>query len=143
MRGVKRPAHKTAHQPCPYGALNWVDCDAAAAHQWGHCKVMVGDREPSPCTRWAFDAGGYCGQHYVSMKDTELKKAREAQRQLQLQQRIDEYIRWAASHPSVWDSRRGMAAGEGLEPSTSRVTTDRSTTELPRKGPHKLRPEDL
>ncbi len=98
---------------------------------------MVGKHSPEPCTRWAVAAEGFCEQHYLSKVEDEKRKAREAAHTLQLNERIDAYIEMRKEHPSVWDT--GMAAGAGLEPTTSRLTADRSTTELPRKGrPHRL-----
>lgn len=134
---ASRPPHKKVHALCPWGASNWADCDEAVAHQWGRCKAIVGDKEPEPCSRWAADAEGYCSQHFIALREKDIRKARDAEKQLQLHQRIDAYIEWSRTHPSVWDSRK-MAAGGGLEPPTSRVTVGGSTVELPRKGPHRL-----
>ena len=143
----RRPPHKTAHVPCPYGQTNWSDCDVAHAHRFGPCRAVVGDREPEPCSRWAADEDGWCAQHWTALHEKQKQKAREAERKLQLDQRIAAYIEWTREHPSVWDSPnapKGVAAGAGVEPATSRVTADRSTAELPRSGratrnkPHRL-----
>lgn len=146
---MARKAHKLVHGlTCPYGAFNWADCDKAAEHQWGPCQAVVGKHEPEPCSRWAADDKGYCGQHYVAKVEGERAAERIAIAKAEMDQRIDAYIEWSKEHPSVWDSQlapRGVAAGAGLEPATSRVTADRSTTELPRKGPYKVvvEPEGL
>ena len=102
------------------------------------------------------DSDGYCFQHFASRTEAARKATREAERKAEMNARIDAYLAWVAEHPSVHDtidghrpatqaeSTRGLAgipkvaAGAGLEPATSRVTTGRSTTELPRKGPHRL-----
>ena len=68
---------------------------------------MVGDREPAPCSRWAQDKDGWCGQHYVSLHDAELRVAQEAERQLQLTQAIDAFIA-KASDPN-WKWYEGLA----------------------------------
>ena len=138
----RRPAHSKAHATCPYGQINWADCDKASEHRFGHCKAAVGKFEPEPCSRWAFEEDGYCTQHYVARVEADKAEARKAITRAELDARIEAYIVMSAEHPSVWDSDRapkGMAAGAGLEPATSRVTADRSTTELPRKkGPHRI-----
>ena len=142
----RRPPHKTAHGlACPYGVFNWADCDAAAEHQWGQCKAML-DSKPEPCTRWAVAEEGYCGQHYAARIELERRTVRIAIERAALDARIDAYLARVAEHPSIWDGEhtpRGVAAGAGLEPATSRVTTDRSTTELPRKGPHRLTADEM
>lgn len=87
------------------------------------------------------DSDGYCFQHFVVNTERVKREARIAIAKALIAERIAIYIEWTKDHPSVWDSRlapKGMAAGAGIEPTTSRVTADRSTTELPRKGPHRL-----
>lgn len=104
---ARRAPHKTAHGVnCPYGVFNWADCDAAAEHQWGRCKAIVGKHEASACTRWAVSDEGYCEQHYVSKVETEKKAARIAIARAELDSRITAYLNWTASHPSVWDRMR-------------------------------------
>lgn len=152
---ARRQAHKAAHDPCPNGKVNWAECDAVAAHQWGLCKAVVGDKEPEPCSRWSVGEEGWCWQHYTSETDRVKREARIAIEKADLTRRIDEYIAEVAERPSLYDSpfapKPGrdysdgipsveLAAGAGVEPATSRVTADRSTAELPRKrkGPHRL-----
>lgn len=158
---MPRPQHKTAHAPCPNGATNWADCDLAVAHQWGHCKALVdGKPDPHECTRWAVAEAGWCGQHYAGETERILSEARAAKHRADVTARIDAYITIQAACPSLHecphdglhpkvlltpqaDSTRGLvayalAAGGGIEPPTRRVTTGRSTSELPRKGPHRI-----
>lgn len=156
---MARPAHKRVHAPCPNGVFNWSDCDTAVAHQWGKCKALVGKHDPEQCSNWAVSEVGWCGQHYASAIESEAAAKRIAIERETINERIDSYIEWVAKHPSIHDTQSGrkmttqaqstrglkgitmeqlMAAGGGLEPPTSRVTADRSTTELPRKGPHRL-----
>ena len=139
---MPRPQHKTVHRPCPNGKTNWADCDEAVAHQFGKCVAFVGDRTPEPCSRWAFDAKGYCGQHYVSMTEAARRKEAIAIAQQALEYRIDAYIAYTREHPSVWDSPRvpsGVAGAVGVEP-TATAVGERSATagSPPRKGPHRL-----
>ena len=103
---ARRPAHKVAHQPCPYGVFNWADCDYAAAYQWGMCKAMVGKRDPEPCSNKAIAAEGWCGQHYTSRVEEERRVARIAIGRAQLNSQIDSYMEWRRDHPSVWDSKQ-------------------------------------
>lgn len=175
MPGARRPNHKTAHATCPFGKTNWADCDEAAAHQWGRCIAITGDREPTPCTRWAMDPDGYCFQHFASRMEA-AKREEKAKVEAERRERaITAFLALTAACPSLHEcphrgpngkrlhkkvrlttqaeSTRGLAglppdyhdakmgkvaAGGGLEPPTSRVTVGRSTTELPRKGPHRL-----
>lgn len=122
---MRRPPHKTVHQPCPFGAFNWAACDEAASHQWGRCKAIVGKTEPESCVRWAASDEGYCGQHYTARVENDKRKARELVSQLQLDERISSYLAWRAEHPSVWDVM-GVASSAP-----------------PRKGPHRLTEADL
>ena len=106
------------------------------------------------------DADGYCFQHFVANTERVKREEREAIVRAEREAAIVTYLAWVAEHPSIHDTMDGrrmvtqqqstrglagitpeslaeaLAAGGGLEPPTSRVTTDRSTTELPRKGPH-------
>lgn len=139
---MPRPQHRTVHKPCPNGKTNWADCDAAVAHQFGKCIAFVGDKTPEPCSRWAFDAKGYCGQHYISMTEAARKAERIAIAQQELSYRIDAYIAYTAEHPSIWDSPRpprGVAPGLGAAPSTVVLETT-APTEAPRqrRRPHRL-----
>ncbi len=101
---VRRPAHKAAHSPCPNGVFNWSDCDAAVAHQWGMCSAVVGKREPEPCSRWAVGGEGYCAQHYIAETERARASERIAIAKAQLEARLDAYIEWKKTHPSVWDT---------------------------------------
>ena len=154
----RRKAHKLVHAPCPFGQFNWADCDEAAAHQWGKCIAIVGEREPTPCSRWAMDSDGYCFQHFVSERERVKREELAVATRADLYARIDAHLAWVAEHPSIHDSPNApkmgryaggeiphvvLAAGAGLEPATSRVTTDRSTSELPRKGPHRLTADEM
>lgn len=116
----RRPAHKIAHAQCPYGQFNWSDCDAAAAHRWGRCKAEVerkGASEPGECTNWAIGEEGWCGQHYTSRREKELRAAREAERKLQLDAAIDAFIEKASDPGYEWwknlrtsaESTRGLS----------------------------------
>ena len=53
---------------------------------------MVGDKEPEACSRWASDDSGWCSQHYTALMEKEKQKARDAERKLQLHERIVEYL---------------------------------------------------
>jgi hypothetical protein len=142
----RRAAHKLAHAQCPFGASNWSDCDALAAHRWGQCKAMVEDKAgPHPCTRWAQDEDGYCGQHFLAQHDAEVAQKRAEERQLQLAARIDAFLVksadpnykwWEALTPSA-ESTRGLpgpgSVGVVMEPVKARV----------RKLPHRLTEAEL
>lgn len=101
--GQRRPPHATAHKPCPFGKTNWSDCDTAASRQWGLCKAQTGDKEPKPCTRWAMDADGWCGQHFASRMEAERRARLDAERKAELDARIDAYIAMMAECPSLHD----------------------------------------
>lgn len=177
MPTARRPLHSKAHAPCPFGQTSWSDCDKEAGHQWGPCKAVVGDREPTPCSRWAADDSGWCSQHYTALMEKTKAEARESERKLQLEKRLAAYFaergevphtcepgmcpfshrspthvcspecswspealaKGAERQAAIAAADKMMAAGGGLEPPTSRVTADRSTAELPRKGrPHRI-----
>lgn len=122
-----RGQHKVAHPVCPHAS--WAACDAAEKVRFGQCKAVVGDREPTPCTRWAVSEEGWCWQHYASEKERIIREAAQAERKLQLMQKIDAYLEKIARMPSVWDGVRmataeestvglaGVAPGLGVEPS--------------------------
>jgi hypothetical protein len=99
----RRPPHSKAHAVCPYGVFNWGDCDFKASHRFGQCTVMVGDREPEQCSRFAFDERGWCGQHYASSVERIKKAERIAIAKASLDQRINQYIAWRSTHPSIWE----------------------------------------
>lgn len=122
----RRQAHKAAHNPCPNGVYNWADCDAKAAHAWGPCRAVVGKHEPEPCSRWAVDDKGWCGQHYTALVEGERQAARIAIERASLDARISEYMDWVKDHPSVWDRKV-----DALAPTTQ-------TGIVPRKGPHRV-----
>lgn len=115
----RRPVHKTAHLSCPYGQDNWADCDAAASHRWGRCVALVDAKAgPHTCTNWAVAEDGWCGQHYISLHEKQMRKAREAARQLQLAERIDAFLlkssdpdwKWWESLGTSESSTRGLHA---------------------------------
>jgi hypothetical protein len=117
-----RVAHRLAHPACPNGATSWAQCDHLAKYQFGQCKANVGDREPHPCSRWAVSESGWCGQHYTSELERVKRERLAAEKQLQLDKRINAYLEHVMEHPSIWDSERppkGMAKAV-------------------RKGPHRL-----
>lgn len=96
----KRALHRIAHPGCPHA--NWEKCDLAEKVKYGQCKSVVGDREPTPCTRWAVAADGWCWQHYASELEKQKRSAREAQAQLQLQTRISAHIKRTEDDPWFW-----------------------------------------
>lgn len=104
MRGssVARLPHPKGHPNCPF--KNWAACDRAQQMRFGQCRVMVGDREPSPCTRWAVNDNGLCGQHYASELERERRAKRAAVISAAMAERIEAYLSWTAKHPSVHDS---------------------------------------
>lgn len=105
----RRPPHKSAHSPCPYGQASWADCDALHEHRFGHCRASVGKYEPTECSRWAFEQDGYCTQHYVARVEADKTAARAAIVKAEIDERITAYIAMSQKHPSIWDSRRPPA----------------------------------
>jgi hypothetical protein len=75
----------------------------------GQCQEHTGGREPKPCDNWAVtEVGGrkVCGQHANSLVIRVDAATREQRRRAEIDQRITEYMEWAETHPSVWDTRR-------------------------------------
>jgi hypothetical protein len=155
----RRPAHKLAHATCPYGQSNWAACDKASEHRYGPCKAEVerkGASEPGECSRWAQDEGGYCTQHFIARHETDMRRAREELRQLQLLQTIDAHLAYTAAHPSIWDGEPHLSTAasstvglQGVPVTAVRVASPRVEVALPptapsnglprqRKLPHKL-----
>lgn len=99
---VPRPSHKQGHPNCPF--TSWSACDKAVQVRFGQCVAVVGDREPTPCTRWAVSEQGLCGQHYASVIERARKAEREAARMADINARVDAYIAWVKDHPSVHDN---------------------------------------
>jgi hypothetical protein len=139
---ARRPSHKTGHPECPHA--NWADCDSAQKIVFGQCKAVVGDKEPVPCTRWAVGENGWCWQHYASETEKVKRESRSAEARVELNERIDSYIAMSSEDPWFWlrylksadESTRGLAGvagGEGVEPSLTRVTAEGLTTKRPAK----------
>ena len=137
---MKRPAHKVAHAACPYGVFNWGDCDAAASHRWGRCVALVeGKGEPHACTNWAVAEDGWCGQHFIALHEKTIRKAREAERQLQWRINADAFMAKTASPDYNWwsglatsvEGTRGLAGiGEPVLLSPARRKPPHRLTEL-------------
>lgn len=75
----------------------------------GKCVALTQDKEPKPCTKWAssmIGESGYCGTHAGSILNAQIEAERVALKRLAIDRRIDDYLAWAAQHPSVWDSRK-------------------------------------
>lgn len=110
---ARRPQHKSAHQPCPYGATSWADCDDRAREAYGRCSALT--KEGHECTKWATDEIGdrrYCDQHATSIVAAEIAAHRREKRQAELDARITAFLEWTRLHPSVWDRRGGGGGGE-------------------------------
>lgn len=99
---MTRRNHKEAHPECPH--KSWAACDRAQQMRYGQCKAITGDREPTPCTRWAVSENGWCWQHHVSELERVKREERIAIRQAELDARINAYLAWTQGHPSVHDS---------------------------------------
>jgi hypothetical protein len=157
---MRRPAHRLAHAPCPYGVFNWSDCDAASQHRWGRCTVMVDSKpEPHPCTNWAVAEDGWCGQHYISLHEKRKDAARKAESQLQLAHDIDAFLELAADPNYNWweglataaQGSRGLAGvpvtavrqAFDVEDSTSRRSRPVEGPPRVRRLPHRLTEAEL
>lgn len=91
----------------------------------GQCRAMIPGKtkqaEPRPCTNWAINERGYCGQHYASEVEKQLQSERAAVRKAELLAQIDAYI---AGEPErqratlTWVARRRIAI---LEEQRSRL----------------------
>lgn len=135
---MPRPQHRKAHDPCPYAASNWAECDYRAKEARGRCASLT-DAE-TPCKNWAtddYDGLGYCGSHFASRVNAAVKAKKEAARMAEVNARIDAYMAWTKEHPSVWDSMTRpdpMAKAAGLEPTQAVLETARPAQARPRAG---------
>jgi hypothetical protein len=100
---VPRLAHAKGHPGCQF--TSWAACDKSQQMRWGQCVSITGDREPTPCTRWAVSEKGLCGQHYASVTERQRKEAKEAARMADMNARADAYIAWSRDHPAIWGDR--------------------------------------
>ena len=145
-----RAPHKVAHAVCPNGAKDWYACDRLEKYRFGQCKAVVGDKEPTPCSRWAVGEEGWCWQHYSSELERIKRDERSAEAKLQLVQQIDEFIARTKLHPSIWDGEHVpgpsrytaipevvLAPAVGVEP-TAVGFGDRGAAMARRKGPHRV-----
>lgn len=94
--------------------------------------------EPRACTNWAVADDGWCGQHYISLHEKVRIKARDAERTLQLNARIDAFLEKTQRADYDWWSVLGRAADstrglQGVTPIVVKVAPPRV-----RKGPHRL-----
>lgn len=99
-----RSPHRKAHDPCPWGATSWGACEQAQKEARGRCRAMT-ERE-TECTNWSveeYEGKGYCGQHYGSIVNRGIERARAERERAALDARIDSYMEWKKDHPSVWD----------------------------------------
>jgi len=82
-------------------------CALARKALLGQCSEMIEAKAgPYPCTHWAVEKvgeRGYCGQHIASVIRAEDDRQRNEKRRAELDGRIDTYIDWRTTHPSVWD----------------------------------------
>lgn len=99
---MPRLSHAKGHPTCQF--TSWAACDKAQQARWGQCTAVTGDREPSPCIRWAVSEVGLCGQHYASVIERKRKVAKQAARIADMNARADAHMAWTKGHPSVWDN---------------------------------------
>ena len=139
---ARRPKHRDVHQPCPYGATNWADCDRLSTPM---CSAML-DSRPDECSKRAtgeHEGRWYCGVHYASRVNAALEAKRATFRKDALDERITAFLAWTADHPSVWSPReesnpvtilttggqprvRGLGGGGGeSNPASSEVASGR------------------
>lgn len=94
----------------------------------GKCRALIEDKkEPRPCTNWAINERGWCGQHYASAVERELREERKAAAKAELLARIDEYIAAEPARQQAtldWVARHVPAVTGAYDRSAARSSTD-------------------
>ena len=84
-------------------------CEQARKDLMGRCVAMTQDKKvPTVCDNWAtssVDDRNYCGMHAGGVLSQKLDLARAEKALAELDTRLNEYLHWALTHPSVWDTR--------------------------------------
>lgn len=97
--------HLHGGRPCKHPTKKACEAERLAARV--RCEGLLQERsvnsEPRQCVRMIDPGDRYCPQHFASADSARRKRTKEAERRLDLDRRIAEYIHWAATHPSVWD----------------------------------------
>ncbi len=97
---------------------SWDRCDLAEKIKFGQCRAITGDKEPNPCGNWAINVYGWCGVHYGSELERVKREERANLSREERNERIETYLAWRETHPSVWDR---MALAESVHPALTDV----------------------
>lgn len=98
-------SHLHGEKVCEHGTK--AACEKARKEFFGKCSSMTADKKvPTECRLWAtsfVDGKGQCAMHAGQILTRQLDETRAAAKKAELDARIEHYIAWSATFPSIWD----------------------------------------